>query len=142
MATTPGDGALPLLLPDEALARARAGTGYWRSVGERLRGDKITIAVTLLLLAIILMAIFAPLVVRHDPLAGSAFKRLKPIGTEQHWLGTDEVGRDLWSRMVYGGRLSLFCGVLPVFLALLTGGSLGVLAGFAGGVVNTAIMRS
>lgn len=142
MATTPKDGALPLLLPDQALARARAGTGYWTSVWRRLRRDRVTIAVALVLLAIVLMAIFAPLVTWHDPLTGSAFTRLKPIGTTSHWLGTDEVGRDLWTRMVYGGRLSLFCGVLPVFLALLVGGSLGVLAGFSGGVVNSAIMRS
>ena len=74
--------------------------------------------------------------------AGSVFKRLKPPGTPGHWLGTDEVGRDLWTRMVYGGRLSLLCGVVPVFLALLIGGTLGVVAGFAGSVVNTVIMRT
>jgi len=136
------NSAIPFLLPDEALARARAGTGYWRGVGGRLREDTITLVVTLLLLLIILMAIFAPLVTWHDPLAGSAFTRLRPIGTEGHWLGTDEVGRDLWTRMVYGGRLSLFCGVLPIFFALLVGGSLGVLAGFTGGILNSAIMRS
>ena len=68
-------------------------------------------------------------------------RRLKPVGFPGHWLGTDEVGRDLWSRMVYGGRLSLLCRRVPVFLALLVGGSLGILAGYAGGVVNSAIMR-
>jgi peptide/nickel transport system permease protein len=142
MAPAVKDSAIPLLLPDEALARARAGKGYWKGVWERLREDKVTIAVTALLLLIILMAVFAPLVTWHDPLAGSAFKRLKSIGTEGHWLGTDEVGRDLWTRMVYGGRLSLLCGVLPIFFALLAGGSLGILAGFAGGFLNSAIMRS
>ena len=142
MAPAVKNSAIPFLLPDEALARARAGTGYWRGVGGRLREDTITLVVTLLLLLIILMAIFAPLVTWHDPLAGSAFTRLRPIGTEGHWLGTDEVGRDLWTRMVYGGRLSLFCGVLPIFFALLVGGSLGVLAGFTGGILNSAIMRS
>src|SRR5712692_11536313 len=142
MATPVKDTAIPLLLPDQALARARAGKGYWTSVWDRLREDTVTIAVTLLLMAIVLMAVFAPLVSPHDPLAGSAFTRLKPIGTEGHWLGTDEVGRDLWARMVYGGRLSLVCGVLPVFLALLAGGSLGILAGFTGGILNSAIMRS
>jgi peptide/nickel transport system permease protein len=140
MATTPND-VIPLLLPD-ALARARAGKGYWESVWARLRDDKVTIAVTLVLLAIILMAVLAPFVTPHDPLVGSVLTRLKPIGTSGHWLGTDEVGRDLWARMVYGGRLSLFCGVLPVFLALFVGGSLGVLAGFTGGILNSVIMRS
>ena len=136
------DATVPLFIPDAALTRARQGKGYWTNVWERLRQDKVTIAVALLLLAIAFMAIFAPWVTPHDPLAGSAFTRLKPIGTESHWLGTDEVGRDLWTRMVYGGRLSLFCGVLPVFLALLVGGTLGILAGFAGGFLNSAIMRS
>jgi peptide/nickel transport system permease protein len=68
-------------------------------------------------------------------------RRLKPVGTPGHWLGTDEVGRDLWSRMVYGGRLSLLAGVAPVFLALLIGGFLGILAGYAGGLLNSAVMR-
>ena len=89
MAPVVKNSAIPFLLPDEALARARAGTGYWRGVWARLREDRITIAVTLLLLLIILMAVFAPLVTWHDPLAGSAFTRLRPIGTEGHWLGTD-----------------------------------------------------
>src|SRR4029453_16489090 len=57
------------------------------------------------------------------------------------WLGTDEVGRDLWARMLFGGRLSLLAGGGAGFLALLIGGFLGVPAGYAGGLVNSAIMR-
>ena len=137
------DGSV-LALPsaEAALARARRGRGYWRNVWARLREDKITIAVIVVLVAIILSAVLAPLLTPHDPLTTSVLKRLKPIGTEGHWLGTDEIGRDLWARMVYGGRLSLLCGVLPVAVALVVGGTLGVVAGFAGGVVNSAIMRS
>ena len=133
-----------LTLPsaEAALARARRGRGYWKSVWARLREDKITIAVIVVLVAIILSAVLAPLLTPHDPLTTSVLKRLKPIGTEGHWLGTDEIGRDLWARMVYGGRLSLLCGVLPVAVALVVGGTLGVVAGFAGGVLNSAIMRS
>ena len=138
--TTPTALALPS--PEAALARARHGRGYWRNVWARLREDRITIAVIVLLLAIIGVTVLAPLVAPHDPLKTSVLKRLKPIGTEGHWLGTDEIGRDLWARMVYGGRLSLLCGVLPVAVALVVGGTLGVVAGFAGGVVNSAIMRS
>ena len=109
------DGSV-LALPsaEAALARARRGRGYWKSVWARLREDKITIAVIVVLVAIILSAVLAPLLTPHDPLTTSVLKRLKPIGTEGHWLGTDEIGRDLWARMVYGGRLSLLCGVLPV----------------------------
>jgi peptide/nickel transport system permease protein len=134
--------ALAVPSAEVALGRARHGGGYWKNVWARLREDKITIAVSGLLLAIILMAVCAPLLSVHDPFKTSVLTRLKPIGTEGHWLGTDEIGRDLWARMVYGGRLSLLSGVLPVAIALAVGGTLGVLAGFAGGVVNSAIMRS
>jgi peptide/nickel transport system permease protein len=124
-----------------ALARTRHGRSYWKNVWTRLREDKVTIAVIVILAAIMLMAVFAPLVTPHDPLKISVLDRLKPLGTPGHWLGTDEIGRDLWARMAYGGRLSLLCGVLPVAIALVLGGTLGILAGFAGGMVNSAIMR-
>ena len=124
-----------------ALQRAQAGKGYWERVWERLREDKLTLAVSALLFLIIAMAVFAPWFATHDPYDGSVLRRLKGVGYPGYWLGTDEVGRDLWSRMVYGGRLSLLAGVLPVFLALLIGGFLGVVAGYAGGLLNTAIMR-
>jgi peptide/nickel transport system permease protein len=90
---------------------------------------------------LVLMVILAPWFTVHDPYTGSVLRRLKPIGTPGHWLGTDEVGRDLWSRMVYGGRLSLLAGVVPVFLALTVGGFFGILAGYAGGLLNSVIMR-
>ena len=88
-----------------------------------------------------LSAFAAPWFALPDPYKSSVLRRLKPLGSPGHLLGTDEVGRDLLSRMVYGGRLSLLAGVVPVFLALLIGGFLGVLAGFVGGLVNSAIMR-
>jgi peptide/nickel transport system permease protein len=124
-----------------ALVRPSGGRSYWRNVWARLREDKVTIAVIVILAAILLMVVFAPLVTPHDPLKTSVLERLKPLGTPGHWLGTDEIGRDLWTRMVYGGRLSLLCGVLPVVVALVLGGTLGILAGFAGGMLNSAIMR-
>lgn len=127
--------------PAQVLERAQQGKSYWWRVWERLRHDKVTLAVSGVLVLLLLMAIFAPLFAGHDPYAGSVLRRLKPIGTPGHWLGTDEVGRDLWSRMVYGGRLSLLAGVVPVFLALLVGGFLGILAGYTGGFVNSIIMR-
>ncbi len=127
--------------PAVALQRAQQGKSYWRRVWERLRDDKMTLAVIGVLVMLLIMVVFAPWFTVHDPYVGSVLRRLKPIGTPGHWLGTDEVGRDLWSRMVYGGRLSLLAGVVPVFLALLIGGFLGILAGYAGGLVNSAIMR-
>ena len=119
-----------------------ASAGYWRNVWSRLKRDKVTMTVTAILLAIVAIAIFAPWVTSHDPYAGSVLRRLKPVGTPNHWLGTDETGRDLWARIAYGGRLSLLSGVLPVAIALMIGGTLGVVAGYAGGRVNTIIMRT
>jgi peptide/nickel transport system permease protein len=84
----------------------------------------------------------APLVSSGDPYTGNVLARLKPIGTPGHWLGTDETGRDLWTRLCYGGRLSLLAAVLPVTISLMVGGFLGVLAGYAGGIAGTLIMRT
>src|ERR1700674_1215669 len=132
---------IPVADPAEALRRARQGKGYWARVWQRLRDDKLTLATIAVLAILLIMAVFAPAFTAYDPYAGSVLARLKPIGFPGHWLGTDEVGRDLWSRLVYGGRLSLLAGVMPVFLSLLVGGFLGILAGYAGGLVNSAIMR-
>jgi peptide/nickel transport system permease protein len=133
--------AIPLADPAEILRRAQQGKGYWQRVWERLRQDKVTLAMAAVLVFLLIMVIFAPWFTAHDPYDGSVLRRLKPVGYPGYWLGTDEVGRDLWSRMVYGGRLSLLAGVMPVFFALLIGGFLGVLAGYAGGLLNSAIMR-
>jgi peptide/nickel transport system permease protein len=125
-----------------AALTVRRRQGYWHGVWRRLRRDKVTMTVGLILAAIIGMAIFAPLVAPQDPFAGNILARLKPIGTPHHWLGTDETGRDLWTRLAYGGRMSLLCGIMPVAVALAIGGFLGILAGYAGGIVNTLIMRT
>lgn len=114
---------------------------YWSNVRDRLLRDKVTVGVAAVLLLIFLIAILAPVLAPHDPYAGSVLKRLKPVGTPGHWLGTDETGRDMISRLMYGARLSLLCGVTPVLLATIIGGILGLAAGVAGGIVNTLIMR-
>ena len=119
-----------------------ATPGYWKAVSQRLARDPVTIGVSLILLSIIFMSVFAPLVSTGDPFTGGVLRRLKPIGTPDHWLGTDEGGRDLWTRLCYGGRMSLLAGILPVSIALTVGGLLGVIAGYAGGIVNTLIMRT
>src|SRR5262249_60468156 len=86
---------------------------YWTRVGERLLADPVTVTVVVLLLCIVVMVLAAPLIATHDPSAGSVFARLKSPGYPGHWLGTDEVGRDLWSRILYGGGPSPLCGGAP-----------------------------
>ncbi len=124
------------------LAPTADGKSYGQRVWERLRRDYFTLAVIGILVCLVLMAVFAPLVTVYDPQQASVLRRLKGVGFAGHWLGTDEVGRDLWTRMVYGGRYSLLAGTLPVGFALLIGGFLGILAGYRGGLVNTLVMRS
>ena len=95
-----------------------------------------------MILAIALAAIFAPYLGLADPYQGSMIRRLRPIGTPGYPLGTDELGRDMVARLIYGGRLSLFLGLTPVALAFVIGTTLGVIAGYVGGIVNQAIMRT
>jgi peptide/nickel transport system permease protein len=119
----------------------RVGRGYWASVVRRLARDPVAVAAGCVILAIVLAAIFAPWVAPADPYKASMLRRLKPVGDALYLLGSDELGRDMLSRLIYGGRLSLFMGVLPVFCAFCVGSSIGILAGFVGGPLNTLIMR-
>ena len=119
-----------------------APMSYWRTVAWRLRQDPTTIVAGVLLLLIALAAILAPLIAPHDPSAGSIRLRLAPLGTSSHPLGTDEQGRDMLTRLLWGGRMTLLAGLTPVLVGFLFGTVLGVLAGFVGGHTNTLIMRT
>ena len=130
-----------LALPAEAWPRVQAAPGYWRSVGRRLRRDPVTAVFCVLLLLIVLSAALAPVLAPFDPYKESILLRLKPFGYRGHWLGTDELGRDLLTRILYGGQTSLLMGVAPVAAAGIVGGTLGVVAGYSGGWVGTLIMR-
>lgn len=86
------------------------------------------------------VAIFAPLLATHDPLAQSTINRLQSASSE-YWLGTDDYGRDVFSRILYGTRVALVIGVLSVILGGIVGTILGVVAGYFGGIVDTILMR-
>src|SRR4029078_6082431 len=116
--------------------------GYWGSVGYRLRHDPVTLCFGAIVLLIVLMAIFAPLLAPCDPYKESVILRIKPFGYKGHPLGTDELGRDLLSLLIYGARASLLMGLIPVCIATPVGGTLGVIGGFAGRHVNAVIMRT
>ncbi len=120
----------------------RRAAGYWAGVGKRLRRDPVTLGFAALLLLILLAIVFAPLLAPHDPYQTSMLRRLKPAGTPGYPLGTDELGRDMLSRLLYGGRLSWSIGITPVVISFFVGGLLGIIAGFAGGFVNMLIMRT
>jgi peptide/nickel transport system permease protein len=130
----------PSAAPIEAPASVTAG--YWTSVWRRLRRDKVAMGAALVLLAIVLVAIFAPYVAPADPFRSSMLRRLRPIGTPGYPLGSDELGRDMLSRLIYGARLSLFMGVTPVLIAFAAGSTIGIFAGYVGGKLNTMVMRT
>ncbi len=138
-ATTPSAAAAELAV--QARQIAQASDGYWKTVWKRVRRDPVTVFCAAVLLLMLLVIVFAPLVAPHDPYQGSMIRRLRPLGTEGHPLGTDELGRDMLTRLIFGGRLSWFMGIVPVVLAFAIGTALGVTAGFVGGRVNMAIMR-
>ena len=100
------------------------------------------VAVGLALLAAIATAgAFAGWLAPHDPLlADPAIRDLRPF-TPDHWLGTDELGRDILSRLLFGARLALFVAVVPTLIALMAGGCIGLVVGYLGGAWDAAIMR-
>jgi len=123
-------------------AAVERSPGFWTGVLTRLRKDKVAMVALLVIAALVLMAVFAPYVAPADPYRSSMLRRLRPIGTPGFPLGTDELGRDMLSRLIYGGRLSLLMGVLPVFIAFFVGSFIGIIAGYVGGKVNTVLMRT
>ena len=116
--------------------------GYWTTVSRRFLRDPVAVAAALVVLLLVLLAIFGPYITPADPMKSSMLNRLKPIGTDGYPLGSDELGRDMLSRLMMGARLSLFMGITPVLAAFVLGSALGILAGYAGGRLNTVIMRT
>jgi peptide/nickel transport system permease protein len=116
--------------------------GYWATVWRRFRRDPVAMIALAVIITLLLLAIFAPWIAPQDPYRGMTLRRLRPPGTDGYPLGTDELGRDMLSRLIYGARLSLFMGVTPVFLALFIGSAIGITAGYIGGLVNTILMRT
>ena len=120
---------------------AISNRSYWHVVARQLRQEPLAMASAVLLLLIVCAALFAPWLAPADPFKASMLKRLLPVGSPGYLLGTDELGRDMLTRLMYGGRLSLLMGVVPVFAAFFIGTGLGLLAGYVGGRVNMVIMR-
>jgi peptide/nickel transport system permease protein len=104
-----------------------------------LRRPSTRLALTLLVL-MALAALLAPWVATHDPMSGSNDALLPPL-SPGHWLGTDDLGRDIWSRVVYGTRVSLLVGIASSALAITIGVTVGSIAGYFGGWLDAVLMR-
>lgn len=124
-----------------ATAPAPARTGWSQSrVWRRLRRNPTALAGSVIVLLFIAIAIAAPLLAPYEPNVSSWLTVRKPP-TAAHWMGTDDVGRDVMSRLIHGSRASLSAGIISVAIALLIGVPLGVLAGYYGGWLDAVISR-
>ncbi|MEJ7762456.1 MAG: ABC transporter permease [Thermomicrobiales bacterium] len=150
---SPTGAAIPI---EGGLSRAerRPSTGLWRDAWRRLRRNKMAMAGLTYLTFLTLVALFAPLIAPHNPVQSNireagAYRQAAWIehddpdksGTWEYPLGTDSIGRDVFSRLVYGSRISLVVGFIPMTVILLIGVPLGLAAGFAGGRLDNLLMR-
>ena len=123
-----------------AEAEIQPDQGVARSILNMLRTNRAALLGLILILLIVLLAIFAPLVARYDPNALNLVDMRKPPSAE-HWFGTDDLGRDVFARVVYGSRTSLMIGFVPSIISLVLGTALGLMAGFMGKRTDAVIMR-
>lgn len=113
---------------------------------EKLFRNKTGVAGLIIITIFVLCALFAPLIAPHDPLENALYEQLIPPvwdegGSSKNLLGTDDLGRDILSRLIYGARVSLMVGLVSVGIAVLFGTLFGAIAGFFGGWLDNVIMR-
>lgn len=106
----------------------------------RLRRSKFAVMGGSVVILVVIAAIFAPLIAPYDPVKQDIMSLLQGPSSS-HWLGTDEIGRDTLSRVIYGSRVSLMVGVIAVTISLFVGATLGLIAGYGRGLIDTVIMQ-
>ncbi|MCC6173942.1 MAG: ABC transporter permease [Chloroflexi bacterium] len=121
--------------------RPRTDRTLWRLIWARLRDDTVALAAAVLLALLVLVVAAAPLTAPRDPLRQESSVRLSPPLTPGYPLGADGLGRDMLSRMIWGGQISLVVGIVPVVMAALVGIAIGLAAGFYGGRLDGLLMR-
>jgi peptide/nickel transport system permease protein len=126
-------GAIPITASEKLESPAR------RALRRLLRRKGAVVGLVVIAMFIVL-AVFAPLLSPYDPIATSWTLVRKPPSA-QHWFGTDDLGRDILGRVIYGARASLTAGVISVGIALLIGVPLGLLSGYRGGFIDALISR-
>jgi peptide/nickel transport system permease protein len=114
--------------------------GLWRSLSLFIRRKPLGAMGAVVLFAFVAMALLAPVLATHDPDLNDYRTRIKPPSA-QNWFGTDNFGRDIYSRVVWGARISIYVGVLATLLGTLTGALAGLCSGFFGGRVDQTIQR-
>jgi peptide/nickel transport system permease protein len=125
----------------DPIVRAANASWFRRGIGRVVRRDRLAVAAGIVLLAAVLVALLAPWLPLLDPDTVDTPNRLRPPLSPGHWLGTDEFGRDLLARLIWGARVSLLAGVASAGAAMVIGVTLGILGGFYTGWVETLVMR-
>ena len=117
-------------------------TSYWTDVMRRFRKNRIAVIGLFIMAAIVILCVGAPLFTDYDPIIDMDFiNTLQKPGQNGHMLGTDELGRDIWCRLLYGGRNSLVTGVAVTFFSACAGIVIGLVSGYFGGVIESVLMR-
>jgi peptide/nickel transport system permease protein len=129
------------LLAEAPSSRRQAQLGEAYRAWRAFRRNKLAMAGLATILLLLVAAAAAPLLATHPPAAQDLGARLLPPGAAGHLLGTDELGRDIWSRLVYGARITLVIVVTVVILVAPIGLLVGCVAGYAGGWLDAALMR-
>lgn len=127
-------------MAENTVVKKKKKSGPWREVWRRLKQNKAAILGLLVMVILILAAIFADYVAPYGYDDQDLMRRFQTPNS-QHWFGTDNFGRDIFSRIVYGAQVSLKVGLIAVGIAMFIGGALGAVAGFYGGKIDNFIMR-
>ena len=122
-------------------SRAQARLGQTWLAWLRFRRNPLAMVGLLIVVLLLVVAGFAPLIATHDPIAQDLMARLIPPMTDGHLMGTDEFGRDIFSRIVHGARVTLYIVVLVAVTAPIFGLLIGTVAGYGGGVIDQILMR-
>jgi peptide/nickel transport system permease protein len=130
-----------LLLSDTPASRREATLGQIYRGWLQFRSNRLALLGLVIVLGLIFVAAFAPWIATHGPYEQNLAQRLLPPGTHGHWLGTDEFGRDIFSRLVYGARVTLYIVVLVALIAAPIGLIVGTASGYLGGWLDAVLMR-
>jgi len=142
-ANTAGSLMLPdsdVTTPDAAVPVSRRRSGGFADVWRRYRRNRLAVVGLVIVVGLAVVAVLEPVITPYDPFEQNLLNTTAPPSAD-HWFGTDVLGRDLYSGIVYGTRLAMLVGLLTVFCSLVIGVTLGALAGFKGGAWDAVVSR-
>lgn len=124
---------------DAADLLARPPINFWKDAWRRFKMNKVAVVALCVLIVLILMCVFAPMVSQYEYETMSDVRNAAP--NAEHWFGTDKLGRDMWTRVWIGGRVSIVIGLVGALISMFIGCIYGGIAAYFGGVVDTVMMR-